>query len=141
AGSDSATAFAHQRDRRQRVLDDFPEHLAELLAYFGHQAADGEGAGTAGGCPLPRYTALPGGPNAPEPWLLGSSPQSAVWAAELGLPYAFADFINPDGAAAAAHYRTDFRPSAVLGEPRVAVAAWAICADTDAEARELSASF
>ena len=30
-------------------------------------------------------------------WLLGSSPQSAIWAAELGLPYAFADFINPAG--------------------------------------------
>ena len=29
--------------------------------------------------------------------LLGSSPQSGVWAAELGLPYAFADFINPVG--------------------------------------------
>ena len=43
--------------------------------------------------------ALPGLPERPEPWLLGRSQQSAVWAGELGLPYAFADFINPDGAA------------------------------------------
>src|SRR5436305_651727 len=106
----------------------------------GHRGAESDGA-EASGRPLPRYTALPGGPHAPEPWLLGSSPQSAVWAAELVLPYAFADFIIPDGAAAVAHYRTYFQPSAALPEPRVAVAVWAICADTDAEARELAASF
>ena len=34
----------------------------------------------------------------PALWLLGSSPDSCIWAAELGLPYVFADFINPDGA-------------------------------------------
>ena len=37
----------------------------------------------------------PGGPERPTSWLLGSSPQSAIWAGELGLPYSFADFINP----------------------------------------------
>ena len=42
---------------------------------------------------------LPGAPHQPEIWLLGSSPQSAIWAGQLGLPYAFADFINPEGAA------------------------------------------
>src|SRR3954467_1228111 len=33
-GSDGGTAFALQRDRRQRSPDDFPEQLAELLGYF-----------------------------------------------------------------------------------------------------------
>src|SRR3954452_10889778 len=37
-GTDSASAFALQRARGQRAPDDFPEQLAELLAYFGHQA-------------------------------------------------------------------------------------------------------
>ena len=37
--------------------------------------------------------------------MLGSSPQSAIWAGELGLPYAFADFINPRGAEIAQLYR------------------------------------
>ena len=51
--------------------------------------------------PFARLAAtLPGRPEIPERWLLGSSPQSAIWAAEIGLSYAFADFINPDGAAA-----------------------------------------
>ena len=69
--------------------DDFPEQLAELLAYF-------EGTIPISS-PLARLAkVLPGRPETPEPWLLGSSPQSAVWAGELGLPYAFADFINPE---------------------------------------------
>ena len=33
AGTDSLTAFALQRDRRHAPPDDFPEQLAELLAY------------------------------------------------------------------------------------------------------------
>ena len=53
-------------------------------------------------------SSLPGRPRRPEPWLLGSSPQSGIWAAEAGLPYAFADFINPAGAEIAARYRRDF---------------------------------
>ena len=56
---------------------------------------------------------LPGGEEQPDLWLLGSSPQSAIWAAQLGLPYAFADFINPEGETIAAQYHQDFsRPSA-----------------------------
>jgi luciferase family oxidoreductase group 1 len=89
-GSDPATAFALQRDRRRAAPDDFPEQLGELLAYVA--------GGTHPDGPLARPPALPGLPHRPEPWLLGSSPQSALWAAEFGLPYAFADFINPAGA-------------------------------------------
>jgi luciferase family oxidoreductase group 1 len=73
-------------------------------------------------------------------WLLGSSPQSAIWAGELGLPYAFADFINPGGAEIASIYRARFEPSARLDTPRVAVAAWALAADSDAEAQRLASS-
>ena len=76
-----------------------------------------------------------------EPYLLGSSPQSAIWAAELGLPYVFADFINSDGATIAGIYRQRFRPSRYADAPRLSVAAWAICAETDDEAMRLSSSF
>ena len=78
--------------------------------------------------------ALPGRPYEPEVWLLGSSPQSAVWAAQLALPYAFADFINPKGAEIALSYREQAET------PHTAVAVWAICADTDAEAERLASS-
>jgi luciferase family oxidoreductase group 1 len=129
AGTDPMTTFALQRDRRQAAPDDFPQQLAELLAYFDDS--------------LPaehpfRHLAktLPGRPELPVPWLLGSSPQSAIWAAELGLPYAFADFINPGGVSIAQTYRD--RVDAEKGT--VAVAAWVLCAETDEEAHYLAAS-
>src|SRR5216110_2734145 len=37
AGTDPLTTFALQRDRRQAAPDDFPQQLAELLAYFEDQ--------------------------------------------------------------------------------------------------------
>ncbi len=114
-GTSARVAHALQRDRRYPPPDDFREQLVELLGYM-H------------------------GPDSPETSLLGSSPQSAVWAAELGLPYVFADFINPAGEPFAAFYREHFVPSPHLSQPHVSVCAWAVCADTDEEALRLSAS-
>lgn len=133
SGTDPLTTLALQRDRRTHAPDDFPQQLAELLAYLEDALpADHPFARLAG--------TLPGRPERPEPWLLGSSPQSAVWAAELGLPYAFADFISPGGAGVAAAYRDGFRDGERLRAPRVAVAAWVLCADTDDEAQRLASS-
>src|ERR687894_2793551 len=88
SGTDPMTTYALQRDRRQASPDDFPDQLAELLAYLDDRLPPDH--------PFQRLgSSLPRLPQKPEPWLLGSSPQSAIWAAELGLPYAFADFINP----------------------------------------------
>lgn len=115
AGTSRNIAMALQRDRRQPAPDDFPEQLNELLGYFEDSIE-------------------------PEIWLLGSSPQSAIWAAELGLPYCFADFINPHGAELAQHYLRAFQTSPRSPKPRAAVAAWVICAETDEEAEELSLS-
>jgi luciferase family oxidoreductase group 1 len=131
-GTDPLTMYALQRDRRQAAPDDFPEQLAELLALLEDRMPPDH--------PFARLSKLPGRPNAPEPWLLGSSPQSGIWAAELGLPYAFADFINPRGAAIAERYRSEFRDSHRLAAPRLAVGVSVICADTDEEARHLAAS-
>ena len=135
SGTDPMTTFALQRDRRQAAPDDFPEQLAELLAYLTDTLPDGH--------PFARLAALPGKPDVPEPWLLGSSPQSGIWAAELGLPYAFADFINPNGGAIARRYREEFSASrAERGTllPRTIVAVWALCAESHEEAERLSAS-
>jgi luciferase family oxidoreductase group 1 len=134
AGTDPLTTFALQRDRRQAGPEDFRQQLSELLGYLdGALPADH---------PFARLAeTLPGRPERPEPWLLGSSPQSAIWAGELGLPYAFADFINAEGAEIATSYRECFRASVTHeSAPRVAVAVWTICADTDVEARRLASS-
>lgn len=131
AGTSPMVAYALQRDRRQAAPDDFRDQLDELLALLSNR-------------PFPdrrfaRISAMHF--ESPEVWLLGSSMDSAFWAAELGLPYAFADFINPEGVAMASYYREQFRPSELLQSPRTAVAGWAICADTDDEAERLSFSF
>src|ERR1700689_2558989 len=85
AGTTPQVAFALQRDRRQAAPDDFREQLDELLKYLGNHTEF-------------RFAS-------PEIWLLGSSQDSAIWAAELGLPYCFADFINPNGAQLMRYYR------------------------------------
>jgi luciferase family oxidoreductase group 1 len=134
AGTDPMTTFALQRDRRQAPADDFPQQLAELLGYLDDRLPSDH--------PFARLAkTLPGLPQRPEPWLLGSSQQSALWAAELGLPYAFADFINPKGAEIARLYRERFAEHEHADKhPRTAVAVWAICAEDEDEARRLAAS-
>jgi luciferase family oxidoreductase group 1 len=133
AGTDPLTTFALQRDRRQAAPDDFPQQLAELLAYFDDSLPEDH--------PFHRLAAaLPGRPELPTPWLLGSSPQSAIWAGQLGLPYAFADFINAEGADIAKLYRERFEPSRDLQAQRTAVAVWALAAPSEDEAVFLSTS-
>lgn len=109
AGTSPKVAFALQRDKRMPAPDDFRAQLDELIGYM----ADG----------------LAGNP---EISLLGSSGDSVVWASELGLPYVFADFINPNGVDIVQPFRGELKG--------MAVAVWAICADTDAEALRLSFS-
>ncbi len=134
AGTDPMTTQALQRDRSRPMPDDFPEQLAELLAYFER--------GFAADHPLARLAdSLPGNPEAPEPWLLGSSEQSAIWAGEMGLRYAFADFINPRGAPFAETYREGFAAGVRLPEPKLAVAVRAIVAETEEEAERLASSW
>jgi luciferase family oxidoreductase group 1 len=134
SGTDPLTTFALQRDRRQASPDDFPQQLAELLGYLDQTIPDDH--------PFQRLQAtLPGRPELPVPWLLGSSPQSAIWAGELGLPYAFADFINPGGGELAALYRQRFdQEQHDAAASRTAVAAWVLCAESDGEAERLASS-
>jgi luciferase family oxidoreductase group 1 len=133
SGTDPLTTFALQRDRRQSSPDDFPQQLAELLAYLDGTLPEDH--------PFARLTDVISGYSArPEPWLLGSSPQSAIWAAQLDLPYAFADFINAGGAEIAGLYRQHLAAEHPGRPHRTAVAAWALCADTDEEADHLASS-
>jgi luciferase family oxidoreductase group 1 len=133
AGTDPLTTFALQRDRREVSPDDFPQQLAELLGYLDDNLPADH--------PFARLAAtLPGRPELPTVWLLGSSAQSAIWAAQLGLPYAFADFINPGGQEIAKVYRERFQAERELDAPRTSVAAWVLCAETDEQAQYLAAS-
>jgi len=132
-GTDPVTAFALQRDRRQTSPDDFPSQLAELIGLL-HAELPADH-------PFARLAkTLPGQPLRPQLWLLGSSGQSAGRASGMGLPYAFADFINPAGADLVAGYRRSFAAKQHEHAPYVAVAVCAICAETEEEATEFAAS-
>ena len=122
-GTDGLTALALQRDRRQPAPDDFPSSSWSCS-------------------PCSRTTCPPTIPSRawraccrrPGGAAVGSSPQSAIWAAELGLPYSFADFIQPEGAGIAANYRSRFIESGRASRPTVSVGVVAVCAETDEEA-------
>jgi luciferase family oxidoreductase group 1 len=63
AGTDPLTTFALQRDRRQAAPDDFPQQLAELLAYLEDDLPQDH--------PFARLAeTLPGRPELPCTWLL-----------------------------------------------------------------------
>jgi len=91
--------------------------------------------------PFARLAQLPGAPGKAGVWLLGTSPQSASWAAGLGLPYSVADFIHPGSDASALLYREQFEPGRRLERPEVSVAVAAICAETGEEAERLASSW
>lgn len=132
-GTDQMTALALRRSRAALAADDFPEQLAELLAYFSGKFPDNH--------PFRHITAIPSGVDTPQIWLLGSSDFSARLAAELGLGFAFAHHINPLPAVEALRlYRERFRPSAYLQEPRSMLTISVVCAETDEQAERLASS-
>lgn len=109
----------------------FPEQVQEVVAHLDGTLPKGH--------PFQGVRVQPEGDSAPEVWLLGSSDYSGALAAELGLPFSFAHFINPRGGEAVAQlYRSRFQP-AREAKPRVMVCTFAICAPTDAEAERLAA--
>ncbi|HET7366368.1 MAG TPA: LLM class flavin-dependent oxidoreductase [Burkholderiales bacterium] len=76
---------------------------------------------------------------APELWLLGSSDYSGALAAQLGLAFSFAHFINPRGGDEVTRaYRRNFRAGRESA-PRAMVCTFLICAATDEEAERLAA--
>ena len=77
--------------------------------------------------------------SAPELWLLGSSEYSGALAAQLGLPFSFAHFINPRGGDEVTRaYKERFRAGREKA-PRAMVCTFLICAPTDEEAERLAA--
>lgn len=132
-GSDQRTAYALQRDRSKRIQPaDFPEQVSELLGYLEGTIPDDHLFK-----PL-EATMLQGAGGSPDVWMLGSSPDSAVWAGQMGLPYCIADFINSDAMPLADLYRQHFTPSGRCPEPYLMVAVWAIAASDRAEAEWLA---
>lgn len=88
-----------------------------------------------------RPKVMPRPPAPPPVWMLGSSPESAILAARLGLPYNFALFINNKmGPQIFDHYRSHFVPSAQNPEPQTCLTVNVICAEDEAQAHRLAMS-
>lgn len=108
------------------------EKLAEVEIYLRAPAAEGHALAGLKASPLPQQPA--------DIYLLGTSVSSAELAAERGLPYVFALFINndPDAALRAFEtYRSRFSDHHGT-EPRAILALSVIAADTEEEAAELA---
>ncbi|MED4046216.1 LLM class flavin-dependent oxidoreductase [Priestia aryabhattai] len=88
-----------------------------------------------------KITAFPLPANPPNPWILGTSKKSAIFAAENGLPYAFGQFISDkDGVSIVNTYANSFKSVNRLKHPQSILAISVICAETKEMAEELSLS-
>jgi luciferase family oxidoreductase group 1 len=131
-GGDARTAQAVGGGRLPGARD-FPEQVWELVGHLDGSLPDEH--------PFKRVRAQPEGQSTPQVWLLGSSDYSGALAAQLGLRFAFAHFINPQGGETVTRaYRDQYRPSAREPQPQALVCTFAICAGSDAEAERLAAS-
>lgn len=130
-GGDMRTAQA-VADGQYNAGERFPQQVADLCALLGgHLPDDHRMAGV---------LLQPAVATRPELWMLGSSEFGGLLAAQLGIRYAFAHFINAQyGERVSAAYRERFR-AGHEATPYCALALFVICADTDAEAAELEAA-
>ncbi len=126
-GSDQRVAAAIRRGMGGDGSE-FPQDVVELQSYFADDGRTG-------------IRATPGAGADVKLWILGSSLFGAQLAAALGLPYAFASHFAPGLIDEAGDvYRRNFRPSAVLEKPHLALGFNVFGADTDDEAEFLATS-
>ena len=127
-GTDPVTSFALRHGAggvSDEAVSRFPEYVDNVLAMM---EPSGVGLEVAGRRHALRAT--PAARTVPTIWLLGSSDYSARLAAEKGMPYVFAHHFSGSGTAEALDlYRTHFRPSPELAEPRTFLTVNAVVAE------------
>jgi len=118
-------------DREPIPLDAYEAMICELLDYFNEKRTYSDRAN--------KILVQPSLETFPAIWILGSSDESAFIAAKYGLPFCFAEFLNPlSGEEILEIYRNNFRDSAFNAEPQVAVALSALCADSQSLAENIA---
>ena len=122
-GADMSTAVALATDGRPK-FELFPQLVAKLSDYLWQERSS----------PL----VSPRAPEAIPLWMLGSSPDSAVLAAQRGLPYNLGLFINPQAdARLIGLYKARYQASAMWPQPHAILTISVFCADTEEQARAL----
>jgi luciferase family oxidoreductase group 1 len=125
----SGSKAAHLlRGSRGLSAENFPSEFDQLMRWFQYES-QGD------------VFAIPKDVKMPEIWVLGSSDFGALFAANRGLAYSFAQhFSHLPATEMLRLYHENFHPSPWLDEPRAMMAVHIICAETDEEATELALS-
>lgn len=132
-GAEPRTNAALQPGPKAYPIDVFPQQVELLKHFLADDFADDH--------PYRGIHAMPQGPDHPEMWMLGSSLQGALFAAEFGLPFCHAHFINPGETSRIVDlYREKFKPSETLTEPYAALGVAVMAADTEDAARHIGKS-
>lgn len=130
-GTDQKTALALRRNPEALAADDYPQNVAELLAYDDGSFPEGHLFGS--------IVAIPGDVALPPVWLLGSSAFSGQLAAHLGLGFSFASHINrPMATQVMRYYRDNFEPSARRQEPHSILAISVVLGENEHAAEQWS---
>jgi luciferase family oxidoreductase group 1 len=127
-GGDRRTLLALAHPRHPIDVRAYPEQVDDLIGFLADRLPPDH--------PFAGLRAGPPTEGMPEIWLLGSGVDSALLAAQRGLPFSFAHFFGnaANGPAIVELYRSRFQPSPYLSEPRVHVAVQVLCAETREEA-------
>ncbi len=126
-GADMSTAVALATDGRPK-FEKFPELVAQLSNYLW---ADNT-----------QPIVSPKPPRDMPLWMLGSSPDSAILAAQRGLPYNLGLFINPQAdARLIGLYKERFQPSDKLSSPYAILTISVFCADDEEQAKALQLTY
>jgi luciferase family oxidoreductase group 1 len=117
---------------RKRDVNRFPEQIDELRMYLTDS--------------IPKdhayygMKATPVADSSPPIWVLGSGQSSAELAAEKGLPYMFAQFINGEGGRSFARTYRDRFVSHDGSRPYQGVAIFVVCQETEEQAERVASS-
>lgn len=126
-GADMSTAAALANDGRPK-FERFPEQVAQLSEYLWSEQTS------------PVVSPKPP-PDLPI-WMLGSSPDSAVLAAQRGLPYNLGLFINPQAdPRLISHYKHHFQSGPTQEEPYAILTMSVFCADSEEQAHALQLTY
>lgn len=135
-GGDARTAAALQPGPKAWPPEVFPQQV-EMLIQFLEDANGlcGETGGFGDEHPYQGLHAQPMGPETVPVWMLGSGGDGAYHAAQFGLPYVYAHFINADNLDSALKtYRDNFKASRQERAPKAALAISVLLADSQEEA-------
>jgi luciferase family oxidoreductase group 1 len=131
SGTDGWTMWALLRSRELLGVNDFPEQLDNLLSFFNRNFKETH--------PFSQINP-PGDPSLiPDMYMLGSSEGGLQFALEKGLGFVFAAHLAPQLAVPMLRaYRSSFKPSSYLSEPRGMLATIVITAETEEEAKYIA---